>query len=414
MRITSNPSYFGATFETCRLDSGLSVPGYPADVMTLNVSGCTILGGMAVNAMAVNILLNSVYGGGINVYGEGYYTIRGNYVHGPAPFGIKSDDGGGGSSIEGNTIVATDIGINSLSHGTWVGDNEVLDCTGSAFVGAQGTNYERNTVARCGGYAIDLQAPTGCTLRHNQAVDCASGGIRVSAFGLDCAADSNVVGRCGGPGFDIGEGFLRWNTSYLNQGAGYIVRMGGGGGITNNIATGNTGPGLLWSGSGSPSLACNDWYENSSGAVSGASPGISDVSVNPFFCDLDADDVHLSAGSPLLSLGSCGRVGALGQGCLVAVGVPPDLEPGIRAFSVSPNPSRGAVQFTWAGATRPEWVDIYDVTGARRWGAATEPGTSALAWPGTDSSGRRLPAGVYYARLTGKGTSATTRVVLVQ
>jgi hypothetical protein len=357
--------------------------------------------------------LNSVYGGGINVYGEGYYTIRGNYVHGPAPFGIKSRDGSSGSSIEGNTVVATETGINPLGYGPWVVDNEVLDCSGSAFLGELvGGAFERNKVARCGGYAFDLNLhDVGCSLRHNQVVDCAGGGVRV--VGEYYAADSNVVGRCGGPGFDIAGGLLRGNTSYLNQGAGYIVRDYGST-VTNNIAFGNLGFGLVFDPPAPGTIGCNDWFGNNSGAVSGALPGISDVSVYPFFCNLPADDVHLSAGSPLLGLGFCGRVGALGQGCLVAVGVPPEREPGIRAFTVSPNPSRGEVQLAWAGAARPEWVDVYDVTGARRWGQPIEPGASQLSWAGTDQGGRRLAAGVYYARLTGRGVSANARIVLVQ
>jgi hypothetical protein len=85
-----------------------------------------------------------------------------------------------------------------------------------------------------------------------------------------------------------------------------------------------------------------------------------------------------------------------------------------RAFTVTPNPSRGAVQFSWVGWTGAECVSVYDVTGARRWRATARHGASALAWPGTDSAGRRLPAGVYYARLTGGGNSATVRFVLIE
>jgi hypothetical protein len=249
-------------------------------------------------------------------------------------------------------------------------------------------------------------------LEGNQVLGCANGGVR--APGEFCAADSNVVGRCGGPGFDIKQGSLRSNTSYLNQGAGFVVRDGVEH-VSNNIAYGNLDYGLVWKDMGAPDLiGCNDWYANSAGAVSGTAAGTTDVGVDPLFCDLPDDDVHLSAGSPLLDLGSCGLVGALGQGCLDAVGVPPEWKPGIRAFTASPNPSHGEVQFAWLGAARPEWVDIYDVTGARRWGQAIEPGASRLSWTGTDQEGRRLPAGVYYARLTGRGAFAAARVVLVQ
>jgi hypothetical protein len=160
-------------------------------------------------------------------------------------------------------------------------------------------------------------------------------------------------------------------------------------------------------------LECNDWYGSANGVVYGTIPGISDVTVYPFFCDLSRDDVYLSAGSPLLNLGACGLIGALGEGCTEAVGVPPALEPGVHAFTASPNPSGGIVRFSWASSARPEKLEVIDGTGARRWSAANQPGASALAWPGLDSAGRRLPAGVYYARLTSKSTSATARFVLV-
>jgi hypothetical protein len=402
---TSHPC--DLTFETCRMDSGLS----GTLDRPLNASGCTILGGLSVNAPVVNITLNSVCGGGIDVYGDGYFTIRGNYVRGPAPFGIKGrDGGGGGSSIEGNTVIATETGIMTTLP-TVVTDNEVMDCSGSAFVGVGGT-YERNTVARCGGYGFEMSSFT--VLKRNRVLDCASGGVR--ALGLSVDYSNNVVGRCGGPGFDIENGPLHGNTSYLNEGAGFLVRSGGIGNpsVANNLAFGNSGPGLLWVGSETPTLACNDWFGNTGGATSGTPPGETDLAVDPFFCDLSKNDVHLSAGSPLLDASGCGLIGALGQGCLAQAGVSPPGETLVRAFTVSPNPSRGVVHFSWASADRPERVEVYDVTGARRWSSPITAGASSLQWPSTDREGTRLPAGIYYARLTSTGTATIARFVLVQ
>lgn len=92
---------------------------------------------------------------------------------------------------------------------------------------------------------------------------------------------------------------------------------------------------------------------------------------------------------------------------------PPERAKG-RTFSVSPNPCRGVAQFSWSGWVRPERVSIYDVTGARRWWTPTGEDASVVTWRGTDRAGRRLPAGVYYARLTGEGAPATVRFVLVE
>ena len=290
-----------------------------------------------------------------------------------------------------------------------------MDCSGSglivAGVGYGSAGIRRNVIQRCAGWGLERSSHVGSvTVERNLFQACGSGGLSISTYDY-ARVDSNVVGRCGGAGFDVNAGSVQNCTSYLNQGAGFVYR--GQAGVSGNVAFGNATYGLVCSGAPHV-LGCNDWFANTSGAVSGTSPGSSDVSIDPLFCDLAHDNLHLSAESPLLSLGACGLIGALGQGCLVAVGVAPEQELGIHAFTVSPNPNRGEVQFAWAGAARPEWVDVYDVTGARRWGVAVEPGASTLAWRVTDSAGRRLPAGVYYARLTGRSMSASTRFVLVQ
>ena len=361
-----------ATFETCRMDSGLSsIPG--PFLMRLNVSGCTILGGVSFDyVMQANITLNSVYGGGITVYSEGSGTIQGNYVHGPAPFGIKNSNHDGSSYIEGNTVVATETGITSWA--AWVADNEVLDCTGSAFLGGLYGTYERNKVARCGGYAFDfVEGRNGFTVRHNEVVDCAKGGVRSTGT---CAADSNVVGHCGGPGFDIDDGLLRGNTSYLNQGAGYTLR-GEVLSVANNIAYGNSGPGLLWTGSSTPTLACNDWFANTGGATSGALPGPADLAVDPLFCDASADDVHLSAGSPLLDASGCGLIGALRQGC---AGVP---TPALLSL-VSVEAGADGIKLTWlAGKSVGGVATVYRSSVGGEWtriGEVTADGTGYLRY----------------------------------
>jgi hypothetical protein len=148
--------------------------------------------------------------------------------------------------------------------------------------------------------------------------------------------------------------------------------------------------------------------------VCGTIPGLSDVTAYPFFCNLPDDDVHLSAGSPLLALGACGLVGALGQGCTETVGAPDAGRAITPGLMVTPNPGRGGVRFAWSNASKPEALEVFDVTGSRRWSAPIVEGASGLQWPAIDREGRRLPAGVYYARLMGKGTSATARFVLVE
>jgi hypothetical protein len=43
--------------------------------------------------------------------------------------------------------------------------------------------------------------------------------------------------------------------------------------------------------------------------------GATDLAVDPGFCDVALNDVHLSAGSPLLASSGCDTIGALGRGC---------------------------------------------------------------------------------------------------
>ena len=354
---------YEVAFAICHMDSGISVP-----ISVYNRGGridsCTILNGVYISTYWHVFFTNSmVLGGGVFIFAEGEFRITGNYVHGPAPFGIKAADGGGGSSIEGNTVVATETGIEFIAGGRIrVADNEVSDCSGSAFVGwaSDGGTYWRNKVARCGGYAFDLSSRSGPNLRHNEAVDCDAGGVR--ATGMACAADSNVVGRCGGPGFDFDmeQCSLRGNTSYLNQGAGFVVRNGIAN-VTNNIAYGNLGFGLSYFGTDAPVLACNDWFGNTGGATSGTVPGTTDLAVAPGFCNLSADDVRLSAGSPLLDASGCGLIGALGQGC---VDVP---TPALLSF-VNVDVGADGITLTWlAGGSKSAVAAVYRSSVGGEW-----------------------------------------------
>lgn len=64
-------------------------------------------------------------------------------------------------------------------------------------------------------------------------------------------------------------------------------------------------------------LSCNDFWSNLGGDVVAGSPGITDFSADPLFCDRVADDLHVHAESPCLAVNNpaCGDVGSLGVGC---------------------------------------------------------------------------------------------------
>jgi hypothetical protein len=135
---------------------------------------------------------------------------------------------------------------------------------------------ERNTVGQCGGSAIFVEFPSSSNLRFAQ----------------------NTFYKAGGSGILIVDGT---STTLTAEG---------------NIVLGAAAWGLqVVSTELSATLGCNDWSTNGLGAASGVALGATDLAVDPGFCDVAQNDVHLSAGSALLGASSCGPIGALGLGC---------------------------------------------------------------------------------------------------
>jgi hypothetical protein len=312
--------YGHIAFAACRMDSGVSLP-LSAYTNHVSINSCTILNGVSITMYgSASLTNNTVLGGGIYVSAEGTYTIRGNHVHGPAAYGIRAWSDGDGF-LDSNTVIGADVGLYRPGPGSGFGpvrDNTITDGSGSGIV--SDTDYgtiEGNLVQNCGGYGIDTFG--GNPVRWNIILACQTGGIRIRV--RSGSLGGNVVGRCGGTGIEVpanldGTGFcyVRRNTCYLNSGPGFSIAAPNAD-ITNNIAYGNLGVGLSYLGAGTPSLACNDWFANTGGATSGTLPGPTDLAVDPLFCDQGQNDVHLSAGSPLLGASDCGPIGVLGQGC---------------------------------------------------------------------------------------------------
>ena len=244
---------------------------------------------------------------------------------------------------------------------------------------------------------------SGWTVSGNTVLSAGGDGIRANG-----SVESNVVGRSGGSGIVAPE--ARHNTVYLNGGSGLQLS---GAESSNNISYGNGGYGLLWTGTGTPLVSCNDWYGNIQGATSGVSAGASDLTVNPLFCNLPADNVSLASTSALLAPAECGLIGALGQGCTVAAGVPAAAGEA-RRFTVQPNPARGGVDFRWEPSSVPSSVDVFDVAGRLRYHADVPAGVGALGWSGGDAGDHALPGGLYFVRRVSGPTQEHTRVVLAR
>jgi hypothetical protein len=90
---------------------------------------------------------------------------------------------------------------------------------------------------------------------------------------------------------------------------------------------------------------------------------------------------------------------------------PPGPSSGGIALRGTPNPSRGALTFTWAAAG-PAELAIYRADGrlVRRLGRAREGAT----WDGVDDAGRRAASGVYFGVLRAGETRAVCRIALIR
>jgi hypothetical protein len=198
-------------------------------------------------------------------------------------------------------------------------DNQVEDCAGTgidARSNGERADLYRNRVARCGGDGI---YGFGLIVAQNNTVHgCGGAGLALWQYESDGTVERNVVGKCGGDGIRLlNEYFqeswtLRDNTVYSCIGSGISVSATVAT-VTNNIGFGNGDHGLSWSGPAPPTLTCNDWFANTAGDVVGG-PGPSDLTIDPQFCDLANNDVHLMATSPLVDAPACGQIGALGVG----------------------------------------------------------------------------------------------------
>lgn len=96
----------------------------------------------------------------------------------------------------------------------------------------------------------------------------------------------------------------------------------------------------------------------------------------------------------------------------------PSPGPGPAWAAVRPNPARGRVSLTLrpAGGGRLA-VGIYDATGrlaARLFEGVPGPGEMRLEWDTRDADGRAVPPGLYFARATAPGTSATVKLAVVR
>jgi hypothetical protein len=451
-------------FEGCRFDATLATGNNHSAF--LYVRGCMFLADVHVVPYSCEFVDDTFISASLDVGYEGFARYIGNAFVGPGAFGLRTSASNGGVTVSGNTVSGKVDGIVVwYATSAEVMGNSVAGCSGDAFKGVApsefpvGTiDFRDNQVRNCGGDGFNLERVGGefvgnvvdsvggdglrwsgipmyriggndlryiggrgitsdrgvLTLSRNTIIDTSSDGIVVE---YASRADSNVIGRTGGAGLRISEAYndrVRWNTVFLCAGDGIDLHGAGTDSISNNIAFANGGAGLVFSGTGVPVLSCNDWHANTGGATVDIAPGASDLGVDPLFCNVSQDDVHLSAASPLLEALGCGQIGALGEGCTAGVSVGPETGDEARGLRVFPHPTRDHVTFAWAIGTGPVDLEVFDVNGARRWKASAPQGTRSLTWDLGDASGERLTPGVYWARVAVNGQVRVGRLVLVR
>lgn len=441
--------------ERCRLGAGVTIQASRGHMWN-----CIVFGDLDADEwLAPDIAMNTIIGGTLISNPAGDHYLRDNVVIGPAPIGIHaySDayalrnyvrgcdigirvggtpggaikntvedcgvgiEGGGSFVCEDNTVRRSQqAGIDLYIPGSasvLSARRNVVEGAGQAGIRVHGPIFSRgavetNTVHDAGDAGIVVDGLKNVELRDNVVLRSAADGIWLGGTAVRIV-ERNIVGRsqAGGVTVAAGSGVYRGNTAYLNAGAGLDITGAVGDSIDHNISHGND-VGLAWNG-GIPVLGCNDWSANPGGATVGVAPGLTDLQVNPMFCDLAGDDVSLSAVSPVLNAPGCGLIGALGEGCAVPAAVlvnPAGLGGGLV---VRPVPARGGVDFAWSPEQGVVRVEVFDLQGARRWSGTVDGNAGWLHWGGVDSGGMALPSGVYFVRLAGK-TVSEARLVLTR
>ena len=390
-------------FEQCRMDSGLAIDETIGNYAgTIELTQCRIYGQAQISSENFTVDSCQFSGAGLLVKVDGSGEIRDNLVEDAPDIGINSLHGGFDAYVHRNLVCRAGEGI----VGAYVDSNVVINC-------------------RAGGIRSGLpdgQFGANASIRNNRVTGC--GGIGIDAEGRHITVEGNVVGRCGGHGVRATGGYcqLSSNTIYRNGGSGIRVDGGFTVGCAKNISAANGAFGVEWAADLTPSLECNDWFANASGATSGVLNDSTDLSIDPLFCNMGADSVGLANDSPLLNAPGCGLIGALGEGCVdLATGTltpgRPKEQPehlGLALLPPMPNPARLGARIAYTLPCEMKVrMTVIDVTG-RVVGVLADDSQGAgrheIVWGGPASAAR---AGVYFVRLEAGGGRFLQRVLIV-
>lgn len=140
--------------------------------------------------------------------------------------------------------------------------------------------------------------------------------------------------------------------------------------------------------------------------------------------ELQGDEAQFSFVDAAAADGTCGGTYWLGvrscsapEGMIGPISAAAVATPVRIAFAASPNPARFGTHFQFAvGAPGRVRLDVLDVQGrvvATPFDGAADPGLKTVEWNLARSTGERVAAGVYFARLSGAGRTSVVRVAVV-
>ncbi len=370
------------SFESCQFDSGMSDGSrYSFSELTrITMTRCTLFGVVTLNAYEGTVD-SSIVHGPLFLSTPYWGRVRDNRFEGIAGTAatIYTRDAHVARNIvqdcRGGFLVLTEEGSSLIE------DNRINGCEENGIQALADAHTGdllqiiRNRVTRCRGYGI---SGSGLIVaRDNIVLDCGGDGLELSQLEETGAIEGNVVARCGNHGirlthdggYQTASWIMRNNTVYGCGGPGISMSDLPGGTVSNNIAFRNLGHGLLAVRSEPLLVSCNDWFENREGATSGIAPSASDLAVDPLFCDVAHDNVHLAADSPLLDAPGCGLIGALGQGCAATpIQIAFDFTP--KALNLT---SRGRWVMGLLEPGSPYVASDIDIASIRLHGVAVDP-----------------------------------------
>ena len=320
------------SFDSCDLDSGVTQHIEDShDYEYIAIRRSRIRGLVKVYASNTICEADTFEAGSLQCLGEANGSVSNCLFQGPGAYAVQfsASDANSHSAI-GNTIDGYSIGVygGPPQVSALIENNLIRNCHNGINVELLAT-IRGNDVRDCEvGILASCEDSYSSTITGNTVLGSGQAGIQVwIGDGTSAQVLENVVGRSEQNGIHVqfpidsplaqSNAVIRGNTSYRNGEAGFRVITEGTHftmSLDRNIAFENGTYGVDADTSTTPD-GCNDWFGNVLGSTRGVTLSGTDLAVDPMFCDVDADSVHLSQKSPLLNAPGCGLIGARGLGC---------------------------------------------------------------------------------------------------